>query len=120
MKKLFTLLTLLVALVTSAWAQTYTDEASTVTWAFTSHTSLGSSNVPADAFLTTNFSAGSNLNLSSVTRNGKNNAWGQDYNMVAFIPTATVAKNTGETAANTLTFTITPATGITFTPTNVG
>jgi len=114
---------LLLALIggaSSAWGDpTYTDQASTVTWAFTSHTNLSSTNSPADAFLTTNFSAGSNLNLSSVTRSGKNNCWDKAYDMVAFVPTTTVAKNTGETAANTLTFTITPAVGITFTPTNV-
>ena len=118
-KQIFTLLALLLTVCSGAWAQTYTDEAATVTWAFTSHESLTSTNVPADAFLTTNFSCGSNLNASSVTRNGKDNAWGQDYNMVAFKPTTTVAKNVGEKAENTLTFTITPATGITFTPENV-
>ena len=117
LKKAFLLLALIGG-ASNAWGDpTYTDQASTVTWAFTSHTDLSSTNSPADAFLTTNFSAGSNLNLSSVTRKATN--WTQSYNMVAFVPTATVAKNTGETAANTLTFTITPAVGITFTPTNV-
>ena len=120
MKKLFTLLMLLVFIFGGKlWAQTYTNEDATVTWAFTDASVLTSTNVPSDAFLTTNFSKGSNLNASSVTRNGNKNSWGTTYNMVAFTPTETVAKNADESAANTLTFTITPATGITFTPENV-
>ena len=103
----------------SAAAETYDNANATVTWAFTSAENLSAVAVPVDAFLTTNFVSGSNLNLSSVTRNGKNNAWGQDYNMVAFTPKVTVAKNAGEKEENTLQWTITPANGITFTPTKV-
>ena len=116
--KLFAVLAMFTYSLTTG-AQTYTNEDATITWAFTSHESLGATTSPADAFLATNFSVGSNLNMLSVARNGNSNSWGQTYNMVAFVPTETVAKNAGENAANTLTFTITPATGITFTPTNV-
>lgn len=103
----------------SAAAETYDNANATVTWAFTSAENLSAVAVPVDAFLTTNFVSGSNLNLSSVTRNGKDNAWGQDYNMVAFTPKVTVAKNAGKKEENTLQWTITPANGITFTPTKV-
>ena len=119
MKKLFTLLTLAVLSIGSAWAANYSDESSSVAWAFTSHEDLSSTNTPTDAFLSTNVSVGSNLSASTVSKNGKNNSWGKTYSMVMFKPIEIVAKNTGEKAENTLTFTITPAQGITFTPTKV-
>ena len=120
MKKLFTLLTLLVALVTSAWADdTYTNEASTVTWAFTSHTDLTSVNVPADAFLTTNFSYGSNLTAPTTFNTSGCKAGWAEQTLVYFKPINVVAKNAADEAANMLEWTITPATGITFTPENV-
>ena len=118
MKKLFTLLTLLLSAVVGVQAQTYTNEASTVTWAFTSHEDLSSVNVPADAFLTTNFSAGSNLNLSTFSTKGCKAGWAEQT-LVYFKPTATVVKNADDAAENMLEWTITPAVGITFTPENV-
>ena len=118
MKKVFTLLTLLLCAVVGVQAQTYTDEAATVTWAFTSHTSLGSTNVPAAAFLTTNFSSGTNLNLSTFDTDGCKAGWAAQE-MVYFKPTAIVAKNAADAAENMLEWTITPASGITFTPVSV-
>ena len=119
MKKLFTLLTLALLSIGSAWAQTYTNEASTVTWAFTSHSSLGSTNVPADAFLTTNFSYGTNLtDPTTFNTSGCTAGWAAQT-LVYFKPIETVAKGAADNAANMLEWTITPATGITFTPENV-
>ena len=118
MKKLFTLLTLLLCVASSAWAQTYTDESSTVTYAFTSHESLGSVNSPADAFLATNFTYGSNLNLSTFNTKNCTAGW-NEMTLVFFKPTTTVAKNAGEFSENMLEWTITPAQGIVFTPTDV-
>ena len=119
MKKLFTLLTLLLCAVVGMQAQTYTDEASTVTWAFTSHTDLTSVNVPADAFLTTNFSYGSNLtDPTTFSTSGCKAGWAAQT-LVYFKPKVTVAKNADDAAENMLEWTITPAVGITFTPENV-
>ena len=111
MKKILSLLTLLLCVCGSAWADTYTDEASTVTWAFTSHESLGSTNSPADAFLSTNFTYGSNLNLSTFNTKGCKAGW-DEYNLVYFKPTTAVAKNAADAAENMLEWTITPAQGI--------
>ena len=119
MKKLFTLLTLLVTAITGAWGQTYTNEAATVTWAFTSHEDLTSTNVPADAFLTTNFSKGSNLqDLTTFSTKNCKAGWAEQT-LVYFKPVATVSKGAADAAENMLEWTITPATGITFTPENV-
>ncbi len=119
MKKVFTLLTLLLCAVTSSWAQTYTDEASTVTWAFTSHSSLGSTNSPADAFLTTNFSYGTNLQAPTTFNTKGCKAGWEEQTLVYFKPVATVVKNAADAAENLLEWTITPAKGITFTPEEV-
>ena len=119
MKKLFTLLTLLLCAVVGVQAQTYTDEAATVTWAFTSHDALTSTNVPADAFLTTNFSYGSNLNDPTTFNTSGCKAGWSAQTLVYFKPKVTVAKNADDAAENLLEWTITPATGITFTPENV-
>ena len=109
----------MVCLCTGAWADTYTDQASTVTWAFTSHESLGSTNSPADAFLSTNFSYGSNLNApTTFNTNGCKAGWAEQT-LVYFKPKVVVAKNAADAAENMLEWTITPATGITFTPSNV-
>lgn len=119
MKKLFTLLTLLLTVVGGAKSQTYTDEASTVTWAFTSHTDLTSVNVPADAFLTTNFSYGSNLtDPTTFSTSGCVAGWAAQ-NLVYFKPKVAVNKNAEDAAENMLEWTITPASGITFTPSSV-
>lgn len=118
-KILFTLLTLLLCLCSGAWAETYTDKASTVTWAFTSHSSLGSTNVPNDAFLSTNFSAGSNLSSPTTFSTKDCKAGWAEQTLVYYKPIATVAKNADDAAANMLEWTITPATGITFTPASV-
>ena len=119
MKKIFTLLTLLVGLCTGAWAQTYTNDNATITWAFTSHSSLGSTNVPNDAFLTTNFSKGSNLQDPTTFNTSGCTAGWSAQTLVYFKPVADVAKNAADAAENLLEWTITPATGITFTPENV-
>ena len=119
MKKLFTLLTLLLCAVVGVQAQTYTDEAATVTWAFTSHDALTSTNVPADAFLTTNFSYGSNLTAPTTFNTKGCKAVWAEQTLVYFKPVATVAKGAADAAENLLEWTITPATGITFTPENV-
>ena len=119
MKKLFTLLTLLLCAAAGMQAQTYTNEAATVTWAFTSHEDLTSTNVPADAFLTTNFSYGSNLTDPTTFSTKNCKAGWAEQALVYFKPKVTVAKGTADKAENLLEWTITPATGITFTPENV-
>ena len=119
MKKLFTLLTLFLCTVVGVQAQTYTGEASTVTWAFTSHESLGSTNVPNDAFLTTNFGYGTNLaDPTTFNTKGCKAGW-EEQTLVYFKPKVEVAKNVDDAAENMLEWTITPAVGITFTPENV-
>ncbi len=118
-KKIFTLLTLLLGICSGAWADTYTNEASTVTWSFTNHNDLTSTNAPAEAFLTTNFSYGSNLN-NPTTFNTKGCAAGwAEQTLVYFKPKEAVAKNAADAPQNMLEWTLTPATGITFTPENV-
>ena len=118
LKKAFLLLAL-VGGVNSAWAETYTNEAATVTWAFTSHEDLTSTNVPADAFLTTNFTYGSNLNAPTTFNTSGCPAGWDAQALVYFKPKVEVAKNAADAAENLLEWTITPATGITFTPENV-
>ena len=118
-KQIFTLLALLLTVCSGAWAQTYTDEASTVTWAFTSHSDLSSTNSPADAFLTTNFSAGSNLSTPTTFNTSGCKAGWAEQTLVYYKPIVEVVKNADDAAENMLEWTITPATGITFTPENV-
>ena len=118
MKQILFLLALLTGFVGVSQAQTYTNEDATVTWAFTDHQALGSTNVPTDAFLTTNFSKGSNLNLSTFNTSGCTAGWA-GQTMVYIKPTTIVAKNAADASENMLEWTVTPANGITFTPTNV-
>ena len=100
-RKLFSILTLLLCLGSSgAWADAYTKEDATVTWAFTSHSSLGSTNSPADAFLTTNFSKGSNLaDPTTFSTSGCTAGWSAQT-LVYFKPVETVAKNAADAAAS--------------------
>ena len=90
-----------------------------MTWAFTSHEDLTSTNVPADAFLTTNFSYGSNLAAPTTFNTSGCKAGWAAQTLVYFKPKVTVPKNAADAAENMLEWTITPATGITFTPSSV-
>ena len=95
MKKVFTLLTLLLAVCSGAWAETYTNEAVTVTWADPSTISSGTA-LPAAAVLSSPW-AGTSSGTGS---------W-DDI-------TYTVANSN-----QTFTFTLTPYPGLTFTPKSV-
>lgn len=121
MKKLFftALCALTCTMSQMLCAQTYTNEDATVTWAFTSHESLNATAEPEDAFLSTNFSYGSNLNTpTTFNTNGCKAGWAAQT-LVYFKPVTTVAKNAADAAENMLEWTITPASGITFTPESV-
>ena len=100
-------------------AQTYVDEDATITWAFTSHESLGATASPSEAFLSTNFSYGSNLSSPTTFNTSGCTAGWPAQTLVWFKPIETVAKNAADAPANMLEWTITPAPGITFTPANV-
>jgi len=100
-------------------AQTYTNEGATITWAFTSHESLGATPSPEDAFLSTNFSYGSNLTAPTTFSTKNCKAGWAEQTLVFFKPVEPVAKNAEDAAGNMLEWTITPASGITFTPASV-
>ncbi len=116
--KIFALMAMSVMSV-ALMAQTYTNDDATITWAFTSHESLGATTSPEDAFLSTNFSYGSNLTTPETFSTKNCKAGWAEQTLVFFKPVEAVAKNADDAAANMLEWIVTPASGITFTPDSV-
>ena len=114
--KLFALVAMTICSLTM-WA--YENADATITWAFTSHSSLSATPSPEDAFLSTNFSYGSNLNTPGTFNTKGCKAGWAEQTLVFFTPKEEVAKNAADAAENMLEWTITPANGITFTPDSV-
>ncbi len=125
MKKIFTLLTLLLSVVggaNSVWAQTYTNEATTVTWDFTGG-SLGAGVAsPSAAVLSSNSVFGSDLRLNSTTTGTctKSDGTGSyTFTLLARGGSSSNGNNDARLPGRYIDFSFTPAKGLTFTPTSV-
>ena len=111
-RKLLSILALLVAGVTGAWAETYTDETVTATWSMADgSTSVGVVS-PDAAALSTSWGVGSNMTFYNTT------SYFTDYKMSTFRTISSVT-SVKKQEGSYVEWTFTPNPGLTFTPTNV-
>ena len=111
MKKLFTLLTLALLSIGTAWAETYTDEAVTVTWSMADGASSVGAGTPAAAVLSTSWAVGTNMKVQGTgtyfTRT-----------MTTFRTITSVGSKV-KSDGSYVEWTFTPNPGLTFTPLSV-
>jgi len=111
-RKLLSLLTLALATVGIAWAETYTDDPVTATWSMADgSTSVGVVS-PDAAALSTSWGVGSNMTFYNVS------TYFTNYTMSNF-RTITSVTSAKKEEGSYVEWTFTPNPGLTFTPTNV-